>query len=404
MAHTPEPKSSRRSSDENAMFEYWAGNPSVEINHGHINVSSRTADAGFAGGCLVLASSVPCHMAAAEFCDFLGAFGTETHRRFRHFRVLHGRNTEEYLMVILMASPEEAAFLIEQFHDKCYNALEPFVCHLHSVLSCQKGPPIDDSPSVRGRLRSPNPKVAMPLSPLLLPAAPPDALQRGILSSSPSPPLPECLPDMCSGVGLQSTLSPAMVACSGSDKPLCTVCLETVDANPSEYQLTELGGGVPLTILCGHTFHARCLSRWCDATCPVCRFQQYPYKTSSCDVCGHAEDVHVCLVCGFIGCTVSSGQGHAKQHFEATSHAYAMEVTSQHVWDYAGNGYVHRLIYNDQDGKMVEHTVPRADDDATTAGSAIPSLESEGVAPADAVSFGSLRWADMEEEIGRAHV
>ena len=54
-------------------------------------------------------------------------------------------------------------------------------------------------------------------------------------------------------------------------------------------------------------------------------------------------------------------------------------MTTQHVWDYAGNGYVHRLLFNDQDGKMVEHTVP---------------TES---ASARAV-FGDLRWADMEDD------
>merc|ERR1712110_841137 len=51
------------------------------------------------------------------------------------------------------------------------------------------------------------------------------------------------------------------------------------------------------------------------------------------------------------------GEGHAQQHFEATSHTYALEVSTQRVWDYAGNGYVHRLLYNHQDGKMVEHSI-----------------------------------------------
>ena len=60
-------------------------------------------------------------------------------------------------------------------------------------------------------------------------------------------------------------------------------------------------------------------------------------------------------------------------------------MNTQHVWDYAGNGYVHRLLFNDQDGKMVEHTVP-----------------TEGGAPAESISaqsvFGDLRWADMEDD------
>ena len=34
------------------------------------------------------------------------------------------------------------------------------------------------------------------------------------------------------------------------------------------------------------------------------------------------------------------------------------------VWDYAGDGYVHRLIQSKTDGKLVEVAPPRADDRA----------------------------------------
>ncbi len=37
-----------------------------------------------------------------------------------------------------------------------------------------------------------------------------------------------------------------------------------------------------------------------------------------------------------------------------------MELQSQRVWDYAGDGYVHRLITNARDGKLVEFPDPRA--------------------------------------------
>jgi BRCA1-associated protein len=50
-----------------------------------------------------------------------------------------------------------------------------------------------------------------------------------------------------------------------------------------------------------------------------------------------------------------------------TTHLYALELETQRVWDYAGDGYVHRLIQNKADGKLVElpsaaasvDTVPR---------------------------------------------
>lgn len=38
---------------------------------------------------------------------------------------------------------------------------------------------------------------------------------------------------------------------------------------------------------------------------------------------------------------------HIKQHYEETLHTYAMDASSrQRVWDFAGDGFVHRLILN----------------------------------------------------------
>lgn len=50
--------------------------------------------------------------------------------------------------------------------------------------------------------------------------------------------------------------------------------------------------------------------------------------------------------------------GHARMHYEQTLHAYALETRTQHVWDFAGDGYVHRLIRNSDDGKLVEVNDP----------------------------------------------
>ena len=45
----------------------------------------------------------------------------------------------------------------------------------------------------------------------------------------------------------------------------------------------------------------------------------------------------MCLVCGHVGCGRYSGE-HAQAHFESTKHTYSMELDSQRVWDYAGDG------------------------------------------------------------------
>src|SRR5579859_392874 len=59
------------------------------------------------------------------------------------------------------------------------------------------------------------------------------------------------------------------------------------------------------------------------------------------------------LICGHIGCGRYNG-AHAFDHHLQTNHLYSMELETQRVWDYAGDGYVHRLIQTKSDGKLVE--------------------------------------------------
>jgi BRCA1-associated protein len=142
--------------------------------------------------------------------------------------------------------------------------------------------------------------------------------------------------------------TPALV-----ELPTCPVCLERMD------ETTGL-----LTILCQHVFHCACLEKWRGSGCPVCRYTQNDAFTShrgsdgeapdnECSVCGSTQNLWICLICGNIGCG-RYDSAHAFAHYEATSHTYAMDVVTQHVWDYAGDGYVHRLIQNKADGKLVD--------------------------------------------------
>lgn len=119
-----------------------------------------------------------------------------------------------------------------------------------------------------------------------------------------------------------------------------------------------------LTILCQHVFHCACLEKWRGSGCPVCRYTQNDALASlrsgdtdspdnECSVCGSTQNLWICLICGNIGCG-RYDSAHAFAHYDATSHTYAMDVVTQHVWDYAGDGYVHRLIQNKADGKLVD--------------------------------------------------
>jgi BRCA1-associated protein len=70
-----------------------------------------------------------------------------------------------------------------------------------------------------------------------------------------------------------------------------------------------------------------------------------PHKKEIANMCS--------LICGHIGCGRYNG-AHAFDHHLSTNHLYALELETQRVWDYAGDGYVHRLIQTKSDGKLVE--------------------------------------------------
>ncbi|KAL3229209.1 hypothetical protein RNJ44_02296 [Nakaseomyces bracarensis] len=134
--------------------------------------------------------------------------------------------------------------------------------------------------------------------------------------------------------------------------PTCPVCLERMDS-----ETTGL-----ITIPCQHTFHCQCLDKWKNSKCPVCRLSSVrlsrdTLKTQSkhekCYECGSSENLWICLICGHVGCGRYSSR-HAIKHFEETAHCFAMDYKTDRVWDYAGDNYVHRLVENEVDGKLVE--------------------------------------------------
>ncbi len=128
------------------------------------------------------------------------------------------------------------------------------------------------------------------------------------------------------------------------------------------------------TTVCNHSFHTECLLQCKDSPCPVCRYDHTGLNESlsKCHICGTNESIHVCLICGVASCwnknniqtstggTPCAMRGCARQHYDETLHTYALDTSTQHVWDFAGQGYVHRLIQSVDDGKIVEVSDPNS--------------------------------------------
>jgi hypothetical protein len=145
--------------------------------------------------------------------------------------------------------------------------------------------------------------------------------------------------------------------------------------------LTAISNTMPLlTTVCNHTFHLDCLSQ-CTGPCPVCRYDHSGLNEmkSQCHTCDTTENNYICLICGIISCRNAIGVNsmasasatsasspyndnyattHAGQHYKETLHAYALDTETQHVYDFCGQGWVHRLVQSKEDGKIVEVNDP----------------------------------------------
>lgn len=93
-----------------------------------------------------------------------------------------------------------------------------------------------------------------------------------------------------------------------------------------------------------------------SCSCPTCKYSQKPVPegssgskrsvlkpvaesddTNECFVCGATDSLWICMVCGHIGCGRYQ-DAHAYDHYMETKHIYALEIETQHVWDYVGDG------------------------------------------------------------------
>ncbi|RLN97660.1 hypothetical protein BBJ28_00011608 [Nothophytophthora sp. Chile5] len=313
---------------------FLAGNPRVRVTTGKLRF--YRADKPYVGGrdsqelpsdrnTLVCIVTVPAHMSPVEILEFLASF--------RHdlalVRILKDPERSNCMVLMQFNTQERAdqfflvsgCSLIADHNGNYFNSIEQERSKIVFVRSIKFDAVDCDHPDCDGLEEKQADEVT-------LPSEAPDLQEEGRLSNAQMrklfPPPPEGMTEI----------------------PTCAVCLDRLDASAS---------GI-LTTLCNHSFHCDCLFRWEGSSCPVCRYSHGDIG-SACEVCHTTEHLWICLICGHVGCGRYSGE-HAKQHYQETLHTYSLELETQRVWDYAGDGYVHRLILNKQDGKFVEFPSP----------------------------------------------
>ncbi|KAF3393100.1 hypothetical protein DPV78_010002 [Talaromyces pinophilus] len=279
--------------------------------------------------------AVPSYLSPA---DFLGFVGEDTRDEVSHFRMIKTARANRYMVLMKFRNGKKAREWQREWNGKVFNSMEPETCHVVFVKSVEIEVAKQREMSVTSN-------------------------QSSALTSTTT-----------RSLGAANSSSPGLSSASLSAKPLapptpslvelptCPVCLERMD------ETTGL-----LTIICQHVFHCTCLQKWKGSGCPVCRYTLDDFARRSqvgffdeggsgeCSVCHSELNLWVCLICGNIGCG-RYDEAHAFAHFKETSHAFAMDLSTQRVWDYVSDAYVHRIIQSKTDGKLVE--LPAADNSA----------------------------------------
>ncbi|KAJ1661000.1 hypothetical protein IWQ61_000154 [Dispira simplex] len=378
--------------------------------------TTRASNSTLGSSRLLCILAVPSYLDTADLLAFLGGY----RESIAYIRTVRDSLPNRYVALLVFRQQEDADRFYTVYNGRPFSSLEPEQCHLayisqisveHTAIPDYALPLFYES---LGEVVPINPPVQTSCS------TSQNLQYTAMYTNEQTSALPSSAPIPLPTHHLQ-------------ELPNCPVCLESLDASATGL----------LTILCQHTFHCNCLSRWGDSSCPVCRYStigrrtikstsisspspsKFPYRTTTvghtlgqlslgseasqsvtappgssrglphgdltvqypgesdrpdpdnsqstqgntqseidddqderedtqaCNTCGARDQLWICLICANIGCGRYQA-AHAHQHFLDTGHLFSLELESQRVWDYAGEGYVHRLIQNTSDGKLVE--------------------------------------------------
>ncbi|KAJ2943018.1 hypothetical protein O0L34_g15211 [Tuta absoluta] len=419
------PTSSRRSPPEDSVPEdeetiaFFCGNPLVEVTKGvlHLYKENELKEAEEAKTLCLL--SVPGALGAPD----LLAFAAACQQDIAHVRVLRDGSADHYMALLTFRTYQAAREFHEAFDGVPYSSLEPHaLCHMAWVSRVEWARDGTPPPS----------HTELPTCPVCLERM--DESVAGVLSVQCAHAFhAECLvrwrDARCPVCRCAQTPFSSLVYFTIIQRPdqLHRLILRAhgrerggravravrarfprgvpgaVARRALPERMDESVAGV-LSVQCAHAFHAECLVRWRDARCPVCRCAQTPEPRAEARCCmcelhqeeegeetrdnisGVAEglgvegveggNLWICLICGHVGCGRYAG-GHAAKHFLQSNHTYALQLGSNRVWDYAGDNFVHRLVQNKADGKLVAAEGGAAPADEACGGDKMDSAQLE---------------------------
>eukprot|EP00301_Raphidiophrys_heterophryoidea_P002249 c11055_g1_i1.p1 GENE.c11055_g1_i1~~c11055_g1_i1.p1 ORF type:complete len:631 (+),score=181.43 c11055_g1_i1:1148-3040(+) len=307
-------------------YPFSTGNPTIETFQGVLHLYRNLTKQECRSNLLCIVA-VPSFMALSDLCHFLSPHvdSIQKIRILRHVRDAAGG----YMAILKFGDQTRADEFHQAYHGRPFTSMSPEICKVLYVAECHFDnlPPTHDTPS--GTSSSNKDETCSSMD---------DFFSTTATATTPTK----------QTTGLSSSTSNVNnIIVPRTELPTCAVCLERLDPQSSGL----------LTIVCNHTFHCQCLAKWEDSSCPVCRYVQEPSQSLTCSLCTATNDLWMCLICGDVGCGRYS-MGHAAKHFQATNHTYAIDLQHQRVWDYAGDGWVHRLLQNKADGKLVAMDSP----------------------------------------------
>lgn len=114
--------------------------------------------------------------------------------------------------------------------------------------------------------------------------------------------------------------------------PTCMLCCDRLDRTIS---------GIAASVCACPDDSCSCIF---TSRCPSCRVACLA-KEQPCTDCGVVDDTWACLLCGYLGCSRYRAM-HVTEHCQRYSHDFSLSLTTQQIWDYQSDRFVHRLVLN----------------------------------------------------------